>query len=133
MYKWLAIIVFVSCFSTNEVSVAQTSLESPSQIHVPQGYTLVETPAVFKSIRTPVLKNASSVYIAPTYTITVKNGVRIRKEVVPAKRTDGLTFGPFKTQSTRKAVQPIGFALKNETGDIIKKWKWFEGKLVTVK
>jgi len=105
--------------------MAQSSVDSPKQIDVPVGHTLIEVPATFMTTPDAILHKADTqpIFFPPTYEIVVKNGIKVRREISPAR----------ETRVRRMVKHPISYNLTNEKGQVIKRWRWINGELTEIK
>ena len=93
--------------------MAQSSVDSPKQIDIPVGHTLIEVP--------------------PTYETVVKNGIKVRREISPARNVERTIMTPSETRVRRMVKHPISYNLTNEKGQVIKRWRWINGELTEIK
>jgi len=115
--------------------MAQSSVDSPKQIDVPVGHTLIEVPATFMTTPDAILHKADTqpIFFPPTYEIVVKNGIKVRREISPARNVERTIMTPFETRVRRMVKHPISYNLTNEKGQVIKRWRWINGELTEIK
>ena len=135
MYFTRFIFTFVICLLSCQVTMAQSSVDSPKQIDIPVGHTLIEVPATFMTTRDAILHKADTqpIFVPPTYETVVKNGIKVRREISPARKVERTIMTPFETRVRRMVKHPISYNLTNEKGQVIKRWRWINGELTEIK